>query len=416
MKDSKNRKQREAFEDYVKNLDEMKDSYRKQYGVDYEKDIISWLDNNVSFIFNAGNAKKSPEFLIVAETKDQNKVESSLKKLQIPNYTQESNDQMRQTALTNIGYALSNYFYDFGNYPSSLVELTTTKNSSSYSSTYYLRKLPKDPTTGADYKYSPNANRSDYTLSAQLEDGRTYTLTGDDYYSGTFSGEKKQTKLTPKPTDYKGTKIYNLNIYNYGETKFYFYFAVSKDKTVLSFSDSDKSVKEIFDFKGGDSLSKNDAWKKQFAKVDSVSDLIFAEPINFWGFVEYIQNIYPEYKETASSYAGTTKSYWEDIEKVYKGYLRTIPSVGGFSVKKGKVQTSSSFVNIVELGEKDKKDVEDALNRLMDLDGESNSGTQYKSVLGVNTQDLGGKIQTDWNRFYKQTLKPIIDPDSVLSN
>ncbi len=419
MKDSKNRTQREAFADYLKNLDKMKDSYKKTYGIDYEDDVINWLDGNTALIVNAGNAKKPPEFIVVAETKEQKKIEASFKKLKIPNYAQEANDATRKSDLREIASALANYYFTFQLYPSSLNELTTTKNPRSFSKTnsYFLKTLPKDPTTGANYSYTPIFNKTDYILSSQLEDGQTYTLSSDNYYTGEYTGKKKENKISPESTDYKGTKIYSMNLYNYNDSKFYFYFAVAKDKTILSFSDSDKSVKEIIDFKGGDSLTKNAAWKKQFSKIDSVSDVSFIEPINLWGFVEYLQNVYPEYKDTASSYSGTQKTYFEDMEKVVKGYLQTVPSIGSVTSRKGKVLTISGFVNVVELPKKDKQNVEDALDRLMNLDeSRESSDTTYKSVLGVNTQSLTEKARSDWDNFYKLTLKQIIDPESILSN
>jgi len=412
--ETKNRQQKEQFEQYLKELDKLKNSYRQMYGLDYEKDLLSWLEKNTSFIFNTGSAKKSPELLIISQINDQNKVESSLKKLQIPNYAQEANDSTRKSDLSQISAALRLYYYDYGVYPTTLGELV----SSDTSETIYIRNLPKDPTTGKDYNYEISDDRLNYTLSAQLEDGRTYSINSNNYYNGSYSGNKKETKLTPKPTSYKNTKIYSINIYNFENNKFYFYFAVAKDKAILSFSDSDKSLKEVLDFDGKETLSTNTAWKKQFSKVDQISYLVFSEPINIWGFIEYLQNVYPNYKEAASSYSGAEKSYWENIEKVVKGYLRTIPSIGTVGVKKGKVQIISSFFNIVELNEKDKKEAEDALQNLLNLENDIRSKTETidYSILGINTQSLTSKVKKDWNNFYNKTVKQIIDPQNVLTN
>lgn len=87
MKDSKSRSQREQFSQFLDSVDKMKQSYKTTYGIDYEDDVLSWLDGQVSFLFNAGATNKGPEGLLIAETKNVSKAEDMIKKIRIPQYS-----------------------------------------------------------------------------------------------------------------------------------------------------------------------------------------------------------------------------------------------------------------------------------------------------------------------------------------
>jgi len=60
--------------------------------------------------------------------------------------------------MKNIATALESYFVDNGTYPAGLADLAAAPQN-------YIRAMPQDPCTKADYVYSPNATRTDYTLS-----------------------------------------------------------------------------------------------------------------------------------------------------------------------------------------------------------------------------------------------------------
>lgn len=406
MKNSKNRNQREAFERYLEGMEESKKSTKANYGIDYEEDILSWMDGQVATIFNAGAAKKSPELLVVAEIKDKSKVENSLKKLSIPDYSVKTNDAKRQSDLHSLESALRLYYYDNDRYPDSLTVLESNKNY------LYLRKLPKDPTSGQDYSYTVDGDKQNFTLSTKLQNGQTLTITADDEK---FSGEEKDSNLKPTPTKYKNTNLYQMKIYEFNKLSWSIFFAVTDSKAIFGISDTDQSFKDVIDFEGskGDTITKTLAWKKQFEKTNgAIGGLSFIEPINLWGFMEYLKSNYPEYSETVSNTYGAKNDTLNQIEKVVKGYLRTIPSIGTVLTKKKDVVVSSTFINIVELSKNDKKEAEDALAKLIQFDEK----TKYKSVLGVNTTDAGKRFQKDWNNFYQNTLKKIIDPQDSWTN
>lgn len=411
LKDSKNRNQRKDFEDYLDNIEKMKKSYKNAYGIDYESDILSWLDGQVSFIFNAGKNKKGPEFILVAQTSSQDKAEKAFKNFRIPDYTIERRDATRKSDLSSLNYTLRNYYYDKLSYPDSLDTLVTSKSYYNYT---YLTKLPKDPKTGANYNYVLSSDKKSYTLSATLENSQTITYTNKSTVAQ-INGEAKDTKLSATASNYKNAKIYSIKVFEYKDIKYYLFGAVTKNKAIIAISDGDKSLKEIVDFEGNpsDSLVQNSAWKKQFGKVkDPLVSIAFVEPVNAWGFMEYLKNAYPEYKETLESYSPDAKKYWDDLEKAVKGYLNTVPSVGSIEFAKNNVTITQTFVNIKELSSKDKKEAEDALGRLLKTD-ETN---QYKSVLGINSETANDKAKAEWDKFYQNNLKPIIDPQRVLSN
>ncbi len=220
--------------------------------------------------------------------------------------------------------------------------------------------------------------------------------------------------MKPTPGDYKGNKIYKLQLPPYSNIKYSYYFAMTKTKVILSISDSDQSIKEIIDFetKATETLSKNSAWQKQFGKITGKVNLIaFAEPVNLLGLMDYVKNAYPEYKQAASSYSPGSSTYFDDIEKAAKGYLKTVKSIGAYSGQNKEVGYSKIFVNIVELPGAEKKDAEDALGRLLKTDNTN----QYKSVLGIYSETTFSKVQKDWNKFFKNNLSPILDPQKILN-
>lgn len=87
MKDSKSRSQRDQFTSFLDSADQMKTSYLQTYGIDYETDVLSWLDGQIGFVFSAGKTKKGPEFLVIAETKNTDKADSMVNKIKIPSFS-----------------------------------------------------------------------------------------------------------------------------------------------------------------------------------------------------------------------------------------------------------------------------------------------------------------------------------------
>jgi len=75
-------------------------------------------------------------------------------------------DSQRKTHLRDIRNGLEQYYNDYSAYPKTLAVLTTD-------SIPYLKIIPKDPSTGGDYTYSPSPTGgptySSYTLRAKLE-------------------------------------------------------------------------------------------------------------------------------------------------------------------------------------------------------------------------------------------------------
>ena len=79
------------------------------------------------------------------------------------------NDQIRKINITTLKGGLKKYFDKNKKYPKSLEELTPD----------YLRIIALDPVTKEPYGYVPNEDFSQYTLSAKLGDGTSYSVKSD---------------------------------------------------------------------------------------------------------------------------------------------------------------------------------------------------------------------------------------------
>ncbi len=385
---SDNRNQREMFKKAAESFNRSKDELRKNLGVDPTKDIFSWMDGKVAFIFNAGSKTKSPENLIVAEIKDKNKVESSLKKLKIPNYEEENKrrqasyrDSTRQSSLRSLASSLASFYRANQRYPRNLQELLLRY---SYQSHYY-----QDPLTNEQYKYFPSTNLKSYRLEANLEDGRTYLVTDVNTY-GSFVGTASKLgaikPITPSPLAYGDLTIYSLPLYTYEKTSFSMFFAVTKTKAIVAFGSSDSSIKDIINFekKPSASLSSNAGWKDQFKDVSGdVAGLVYVEPFALFGLWEYYEAQYFE-DNSYSSYVSV-----EDLSIVIKAYLGTIKSIGTVISKEKPVYISKTFIKIEELPPKEKEKAEDSLSKLL-----RPSYSSSRPVLGIFDINWSDKINT----------------------
>ena len=385
---SDNRKQRESFKEYLKLLEESRKNFRKSVGIDYEDDLLAYLDSNVATIFNAGSAKKTPEFIIVGEVKDEEKVIKSLSKINIPDYIKQletsSQDSIRRSDLRTIATGLTVYFAKEGEkYPDTLSELTD----------YLTVKIPKDPSTKKPYKYTVSGDKKSATVEAKLNDGRTAyysTITGSVKHKG-VAKEPTFPPIIPKKSKYKDFEIYTMNLYSFGDYTLNMYFAAENKKLTILFSDTSESLKNILDFKDGTSeaLSSNENWKIQFDGKGKIGGFSYVEPIQFWGLVEYTASLFPEYKSFIT----------KDYETAIKGYLNTLKSIGTVVTKEKPVHVSRTFVSVVELPAEEKEIVEDAVQRLLDAD--KNNG--YNTVLGIQTSTNTFEL---WKERFKQKFLP----------
>ncbi len=386
---SDNRNQRKTSEEALKFLEEARSEFRKTTGIDYEKDFLVYLDSQVAAIFNAGSAKKSPEFLFVADIKDPKKVEASLSKIKIPNYLKEyelsMQDSTRRTNLYSIGDAISRYLTDNSKVPSSLADLTPK----------YIAKVPKDPATKKTYKYTPSSDLKSAQVEAKLSDGRSAYWSSDVKYMRHKGVAKKVTvpRLTPKRGIYKNVNVYSMDLYKYGNFSLGMYFSVTDRKLIILFGDTNQSLREIIDFevKPEKAISSGEGWKTQFSEKVLIGGLSYIEPIKFWGIADYVTSQYPKYKQYTTN----------DLKLTIRGYLKTIKTIGTVIDKNGPVHTSKTFINIVELPSAEKDKVEEALIRLIDQDRKSG----YTSVLGMETS-------TNTLELWKEKLKRLFVPSA----
>ena len=172
------------------------------------------------------------------------------------------------------------------------------------------------------------------------------------------------------------------------------YFASTDKKLIILFSDIDQSLKDVVDYNGElkESLASGENWKTQFENKGEVGGIIYVEPIKFWGIIDYIQNIYPEYKSYISS----------DLETTFKGYLKTLKSIGTVVVKEKDVHITNTFIQVVELPDEEKKKIEEAVQRLLNF--YKNGG--YNSVLGIDTSN-------DTLELWKERIKRLFVPPTI---
>ncbi|MBI2623992.1 hypothetical protein HYW67_00660 [Candidatus Parcubacteria bacterium] len=105
---------------------------------------------------------------------------------------QERRDERRVQDLGSIASSLSSYSYDHDyQYPDTLSVLTTTSPRGS-TTTKYLKKLPTDPSTRADYEYRVTADRG-YELCANFETDQS-DQEGSNYYYGATSDVSNHAK------------------------------------------------------------------------------------------------------------------------------------------------------------------------------------------------------------------------------
>jgi len=376
---SDNRNQRKEFKEAADGFAEFKAELRKTFGIDPDKDIFSWMEGQTALIFNAGAKNKAPELLIVAEIKDKNGVENSLKKLRLPNYIEERKRTATESDIRQIGMALEMYYADKNQYPKSLETLVPT----------YIYKLPKDP-TDKPYRYTVSANLKSARVEGTLPDGRTIYFsseTGQVNYAGTSSVTAIK-PLEPTKSTYKNVNLYSLPLYDAEGTKYFLVFAVTSKKAAIAFADSDQSIKDIIDFeeKPTGSLAASKVWRDQFSdSSQTVGGLTFIEPIGFFGTWEYYKNAYPEVRSYTQLLGES------DLEIVLKGYLSTLKSIGTVVTKEKPVYATKTFVRIEELPKAEKDKAEDALNRLLD---QTTRGITPSSVLGAATRN--------WSEAFKQ--------------
>ena len=107
---------------------------------------------------------------MIGDKKAKEAQEKRLEEVRLAQQTENTkNDQIRKIDITTLKGGLEKYFDKNKKYPKSLEELTPD----------YLQIITLDPVTKEPYDYVPNEDFSQYTLSAKLGDGTSYSVKSD---------------------------------------------------------------------------------------------------------------------------------------------------------------------------------------------------------------------------------------------
>lgn len=411
---SSDKDQKKMYAETLDGINKGKEEFKKEFGLDVDEDILSWMTKQSAFIATGGAKDRAPETLAVFEVDDAKAVLSKISKFKIKDYVK--GDEIRKKSYlvrSDISRISSELQYGYSgakqtqnkSYPPTLNDLTTRENS-------YMKTLPKQQ-NGEEYGYLVCANGTEAIVWGLDEtNGKYWAWVSVSRKSGymdvvppppgcnvsvsneasNYSVKVDYLLIDPKIEDYKGEKIYSYPIIDYKGDVFTFRFASAADLIVFSFGATDASIKEIIDSGGKSSnpLNADGRWADQFVEVPPVVGSVFyAVPENVFGIIEYFMA-----KEGQLSQYVT-----EDYVTITKGYLKTLKSVGATTTQKDKTLVTNTHIRIETIDATEAKQVEDALERAFfkKLDRNSRSNT----VLGARTN-----LFEVFNLIRKNTFSP----------
>ena len=395
---SSDKRQKEIYAQTLDGINKAKDSFKKEFGLDVDEDILSWMTKQSAFFATSGGKDKAPEAMAVFEVDDSKSVLEKISKIKIKDYVkveQIRNKSYRmQSDISSLGRALMLYSQANNNsFPKSLPQLNKE----------YIKNIPKQQ-NGQDYGYLTCANGNEAIVWGKDEfSGRLYAWVSLKKKSGfmdintppavcnitvtySYDYENRDTDyplIKPIISDYSGQEIYSYPIVDYKGDVFAFRLATAGDLVIFSFGASDASIKEIIDSggKSSNTLTSDSRWSDQFAQAPKiVGSVFFAVPENAFGIAEYFLAKEGRLSEYVS----------EDYVTIAKGYLKTIKSVGATTTQSGSTLITNTHIRIEAIDEAEAKQVEKALDRAFfdKLDRERESGSR-NPVLGATTS-FGG--------------------------
>lgn len=423
---------------YARSLDGMregKEEFKKEFGLDVDEDILSWMTKQSAFFGTAGTRDKAPEALAVFEVDDAKSVLDKISKFKIKDYVK-GDEIRRKSYLVRSDISRISSELQYGNssskstqaklYPATLKDLTTRENT-------YMKTLPKQQ-NGQDYGYLVCANgteaivwgldetngkywawvsttrKSGYMDVAPPPPGCNVSVKSDDYND--YSSNVEYPPIEPKIEEYGGEKIHSYPIIDYKGDVFTFRFASAADLVVFSFGATDKGIKEIIDAGGKSTspLSMDGRWIDQFQDAPKiVGSVFYAVPENIFGIIEYFSA-----KEKDLSYYAT-----DDYMTIAKGYLKTIKSVGATTTQEGSTFITNTHLRVEAIGQEEATQVEKALDRVFfdKLDNEGgfvgNRSAQardakLKNDIGALATELQGYYTTPGEGKFPATLDVLL--------
>src|SRR3990167_7457844 len=304
---SSDKRQKETYAETLDGINEAKENFKKEFGLDVDEDILSWMTKQSAFLATSGGKDRAPEALAIFEVDDSKSVIDKISKIKIKDYVKADEIRRKSSNIRNdiarIAAALQLYYTDPGDgvYPSNLQVLVDLD---------YLTQLPKQPNSD-NYGYLPCANGKEVIVWGRDEtNGRYWAWVSTKNQSGYMdvappppgcnvgvnrdyknnAGSVDYPLLEPKIEEHKGEKIYSYPIIDYKGDVFAFRFATAGDLVIFSFGASDASVKEIIDSGGrySNSLTSDSRWSDQFTQAPKiVGSVFFAVPENAFGILEY---------------------------------------------------------------------------------------------------------------------------------
>ena len=426
---SSDKRQKETYAETLDGINEAKENFKKEFGLDVDEDILSWMTKQSAFLATSGGKDRAPEALAIFEVDDSKSVLDKISKIKIKDYVKADEIRRKSSVIRNdiarISSGLELFYSDESVYPTSLALLTDESKK-------YLRTLPKQP-SGKDYGYLVCANGTEAIVWGKDETNGKYWAwvstksqagymdvappppgcnVGVNYDYTNYVESIDYSLIEPKIENHKNEKIYSYPIIDYKGDVFNFRIASANGLIILSFGASDSSIKEIIDSGGrsSSSLTSDNRWADQFSQAPKiVGSVFFAVPENAFGIAEYFLAKEGQLSEYVT----------QDYVTITKGYLKTIKSVGATTTQSGSTFITNTHLRIEAIDEDEAKQVEKALDRVFfdKLDEErgfSNSRTaqagdaRIKNDIGALATELQGYYTTPGQGKYPASLDILV--------
>lgn len=390
--DASSRARREHYAAGLAMLDGSFEEIGRFLGIDAKRDLLSWMDDHMAFVVASGFGGQPPALVLMFRIDDPNDVKEKLMRITVQDTAARYRDEEREWEVDAIGEEISAFFEAQGRAPESLEELYEAAlaeeaswwgmsaeefmNDPYYGEWYvsYVRERYEDPITEEYYHYELLEEGRGFLLSAQLENGQTYSwsfVPEAGLQKGVYEGTLKPLGFSPEPFEHQGKILYALRgvfgdeMYTDAEWS-RLYFGVFNNKVVFTHSRSaiERMAEEEASSPFATSLGASSEFQKQFSASPSLlGGLYYLKPYGFWGLAEYVASFLGDYygeEETLEEQIG------EDWSLFLKAYLKTLAHIGGFFTLEGRTLVNPTLFWVEELPAGEKKIAAEAVVRLIE--------------------------------------------------
>ena len=387
-KQSENEETREVYADALEDFEDAIKEISELWGVDFERDILSWMDGNASVTLGARFGGLAPTYVFTFGTSDAAAAKAGIEKILIEDSSAGRRDRSTTREMNTLGRAILDFFDENGRDPLDLDELKVAMVNERMvryeSRDYYdeedlvrLREGQEGSVEGTltdnegeRYGYRAIEGGAGFVLETTLDDGRTYSwsyVPGEELLRGVYTGDADPEfgKIRPETVSILGADAAYRLRFTTSSDNFPFstvYIAVTDSAVYIS--ESVGTLEAIL--AGSDEVfGRSEGFSAQFSGApNDLAGLYFIEPYGFWGIGEYIVTLFGEdleefYKEIEEDQEA------QDMLVAAQAYLKTLKDIGGYFVLEGRTVIVPTLFRIVELPEVEKNRAEVAVDRLL---------------------------------------------------